>query len=322
MQVNAGGVRRRHPVTRDRGRRRGRGEGDMTIRTILAPVRGAEGAERAMDAALAVGRKFGAHVELLHVSGDPRDAIPFVGDAMISADVIDEIVRKVAEDTQARINRARARFDALVGDHAVRRIEARPTRAEAAAGTFSVAWRHLSGREDEVVSGRGRIFDLIVTDRPMADDDGLPEATLEGALLGTGRPIFVAPPGGVPSIGTRVAIAWNGSTAAARAVAAAMPFLEQAESTHILVGQSPTARQPLAEDLATMLAWHQVKASVKTFDPGSGHVGNALLAEAHRLHADLLVMGGYGHSHLREMIFGGATIDAIFAAELPLLMIH
>ncbi|MGE0717004.1 MAG: universal stress protein [Alphaproteobacteria bacterium] len=292
----------------------------MSIRTILVPTRGTEGSEPAVEAAIAAGRSFGAHVEMLHVSADPRDALPIMGEMVPSAGLIDELLQNAARDIQDCANRARARFDAMLREPGVRRIETRPTPAEIATGHLSLSWRHLAGQAADAVAARGRVFDLIVVERPGGEDVET-EMILEGALLRSGRPVLVAPPRAVTTVGSHMVVAWNGSVPAARAVAAAMPFLTRARTVHILVGRPAPRAQPIADDLAATLAWHGISAEIAEFDT-AGHVGTAMLDAAGRLGADLLVMGGYGHSQLREMIFGGATIEAVFAADLPLLMTH
>ncbi|WP_374449825.1 universal stress protein [Stella sp.] len=292
----------------------------MAIRTILVPMSGGASGDTALDAAIVVGRRAGAHVEALHVAPDPRDAVPMVGDGA-SASMIQQLIEAAAHDAERRAERARAAFDVRVEAGALLRMD-QPPPPDAATRALTLGWRHTVGREDEVVASRGRLFDLIVVGRPGDDADIAPETTLEAALMESGRPVLVSPPVLPSTLATRVAIAWNGSTAAARAVASSGPFLAKAQSVLILEGDGAAADGASAEELAAMLAWRGLAPTIRRFRSDEAGIGPALLDAAAAEAADLLVMGGYGHNRLREMIFGGATIDAMFASNLPLLMTH
>ncbi len=292
----------------------------MAIRTILVPVSGGASGDSALDAAIIVGRRAGSHVEALHVAPDPRDSVPILGEGANAAMMAD-LIEASARDAERRAERARAAFDVRVSAGSLLRVDAPPP-ADAATRALTVGWRRIVGREDEVVASRGRLFDLIVVGRPGDDADIAPETTLEAALMESGRPVLVSPPVLGQTLATRVAIAWNGSTSAARAVAAASSFLAKAQSVLILEGDGAAADGASADELAAMMAWRGIQPAIRRFRSDKGGIGHALLDAATAEGADLLVMGGYGHSRLREMIFGGATIDAMFASNLPLLMTH
>ena len=292
----------------------------MAIRTILVPVSGGASGDSALDAAIIVGRRAGSHVEALHVAPDPRDSVPILGEGANAAMMAD-LIEASARDAERRAERARAAFDVRVSAGSLLRVDAPPP-ADAATRALTVGWRRIVGREDEVVASRGRLFDLIVVGRPGDDADIAPETTLEAALMESGRPVLVSPPVLGQTLATRVAIAWNGSTSAARAVAAASSFLAKAQSVLILEGVGAAADGASADELAAMMAWRGIQPAIRRFRSDKGGIGHALLDAATAEGADLLVMGGYGHSRLREMIFGGATIDAMFASNLPLLMTH
>ena len=293
----------------------------MAIRTILVPVSGGVSGDTALDAAILVGRRAGAHVEALHVAPDPRDAVPMLGEGA-NASLIEDLIQAAADEARLRAERARAAFDVRVAAGQLPRIDGHPSAADAATRRLTIGWREAVGREDEEVARRGRVFDLIVVGRPGGDADVAPETTLEAALIESGRPVLVSPPVLGPSIGSHIAIAWNASTAASRAVSAARPLLSKAQSVTILEGDDAAADSASAEELAAMLAWRGTSAKIHRFRSDAGGIGAALLAAAGHVGADLLVMGGYGHSRLREMIFGGATIDAMFQSDLPLFMTH
>jgi nucleotide-binding universal stress UspA family protein len=188
------------------------------------------------------------------------------------------------------------------------------------AGGVQAVWREATGRETDILANAGRTVDLIVIGKPDAETETPLAATLDAALFDTGRPVLVATTAATV-IGSRIAVAWNGSAQAARVVAAAKPFFQLADHVTVLtvgeIGRSASAR-----DLVAYLAHHEVRAVHEALTAEHATVGATLLAHAARTQTDLLVMGAYGHSRLREMILGGATRDVLAATTLPVLMAH
>ncbi len=168
------------------------------------------------------------------------------------------------------------------------------------------------------------MFDLVVVGRPTPGSLTPAMNTLETVLFETGRPVLIAPPDPPATLGRTVAIAWNGSTETARAVAFAMPFLEAAESVVVLTVEGALVPGPSGRDVADGLARHGIEA--QTVDvPGKRSpmsAGSIMLEESARHNADLLFKGGYTQSRLRQMIFGGATSHILQSATLPVLMAH
>jgi nucleotide-binding universal stress UspA family protein len=122
------------------------------------------------------------------------------------------------------------------------------------------------------------------------------------------------------TIGTRVCIAWNGTAESASSVWAALPWMKRAEGVRILTAEGYQRRGPAAPDLVAYLAMHGVEADVTTFHPASGSVGAGLLAAATQFECDLLSMGAYSHSRLRQLILGGVTRHVLEHATLPVMM--
>lgn len=287
----------------------------MAIRVILVPVNATAAGEAALATAFALGRRFDAHVAALHVRADPRTAMPYIGEGT-SGVVVQEIMLAAQRDTEGRAERARALFDRLREEHTIPVVES------PSAG-LSASWSEETGREDEAVARGGRLCDVIVVaGRPEEPGSPLATVTVEAALLESGRPVLIAPPGGAQSLGARVAVAWNGSAEASRAVAAAIPVLAQAEKVAVLTAGEGEEALMMADGLVRYLAWHEIEASAEVLSPGPEGAGVRLLEEAERLGADLLVMGAYTHNRLRQMIFGGVTRHVLTHARLPVLVAH
>ena len=153
--------------------------------------------------------------------------------------------------------------------------------------------------------------------------------TLNAALFDSGRPVLVTPPGDQGgaskpfSVGGHVAISWNGSAEAARSVGSAMGLISKADKVTVLTVDSDRTSAARAPELADYLEWHGVVPDTRTFSADSGpSIGEALLAECGTLGVDLLVMGAYTHSRVRQLILGGVTRHVLEQATLPLFMAH
>ena len=146
---------------------------------------------------------------------------------------------------------------------------------------------------------------------------------LEAALINSGRPLLIPPLVPISALPDTVVIAWKATPEAARAVTAAMPFLSLAKQIVIMTvaEDETTIEEEGAVRLMANLRWDGFTASVCCLQPGAQGAAETLLAAA-REQAALLVMGGYGHSRLREWIFGGFAQRILRAAEIPVLIAH
>lgn len=184
-------------------------------------------------------------------------------------------------------------------------------------------WRSLPYLSNEV-GVHAYYADLVVIARPESPGQTAgPPGLAESLVLSSGRPIIVFPPRGTVSRVRRILVAWNTTRESIRAVADALPLLVKAEAVEVLVvdhqrkaghGQEPGA------DIARHLARHGAHVEVRRLSSGGKDVGRLLLSQAAAFSADLIVMGAYGHSHLREWMFGGVTRTVLYGAGLPVLM--
>jgi nucleotide-binding universal stress UspA family protein len=141
----------------------------------------------------------------------------------------------------------------------------------------------------------------------------------------TGRPILILPyAGNITTSGKRILVAWNASREAARAISDALPLLKLAEKVNLIRIHPKHGEHPAvpADQLTRYLARQAVKVEVMTEHVADIDVGNELLSRAADLGSDLIVMGGYGHSRLREWVMGGATRTILESMTVPVLMSH
>jgi len=170
-----------------------------------------------------------------------------------------------------------------------------------------------------------RRFDLAVVSQ--AESDKLPtrEQIIHAALFDSGRPVLIVPY--IQREGLKldkVMVCWDGSRNAARAMGDAMPFLARAKAVEIvLVAGDPGKSNEIAgADIAHHLARHQLKVELRQIVVRDLDVANTILSHAADAGTDFLVMGGYGHSRLREFVLGGATRGILRAMTVPTLMSH
>jgi nucleotide-binding universal stress UspA family protein len=203
-------------------------------------------------------------------------------------------------------------------------------RFEAEARRSGVSFEHrildasLSGAADQL--GRlGRRFDLVVVGQPERQA-AIPEEIIdEAALFESGRPVIFVPfiqKGGIKL--DRVMMCWDGGRAATRAIADSLPLVNRAKQIEVVIVANDPAKSGEAPgaDLGAHLARHNLKVDVKLITSPDIDVASTILSYAADSAADLIVMGGYGHSRLREFVLGGATRGILKAMTVPVLMSH
>ena len=273
------------------------------IKTIFTPVFLTEEADMnpALKLAGSLAQASGAHV-IARVLGIevPQTYSPLSG---IAAGYVDEANAAMKEHAELR---AREAADLLRGY---------------AVNIDCLARTALHGVLTDEMLTLGRLSDLAVVNRPTGrfDDGG---ALLETLLFESGRPVLVAPPQASRFRAGNILVAWDGSGRAARAVADAMPLLKAADRVDIVcvTNEKDLPRSSPAADLAGALARHAVTVEVSDLTASDRNAARAIRERAVAVQADLIVMGAFAHSRLRQMVLGGVTDSMLRDAEIPLFM--
>jgi nucleotide-binding universal stress UspA family protein len=285
------------------------------IKTILVPATGSERDNAVFRSALSVARRFGAHIEFLHVRPDAAALAVSVAADGGGATLVGGLVNQLEEEANQREERARLLLQGFCEREGLAFLDTPPAPGP------SAQWLREIGAEPAWISEYGHSADLLVVGRP-GEDEGASLDTLETALLESGRPLLIPSASPLSAVPETIAIAWKPTTQAARAVTGALPFLSIAKQIVILVvAEDQRAPEEEAGRLMAGLRWRGVPISVRHLRQGERSVADTLLSAAVE-HAALLVMGGYGHSRLREWIFGGVTLRVLHDAEVPVLMMH
>ena len=286
----------------------------MPIRKLLLPLTGTLAGESAIATALIVARQFNAHLQALHVRADSRDVAPLAGEGLSGA-MIQEMMQATEKESGERSSAVRLMFDRALGAAGIR-ME-RPAFQE---GHPSASFATVTGREEDVVAQQARLADVTIVPHPESGDEVSSSDALHAVLFDSGRPVMIAPHRTPQTLGARVAVAWNGTGESSAAVQAALPWLRTAQAVRILSSDEYQRNGPPARELAEYLALHGIRVELATFRSVDREVGGGMLAAAREFGADLLTMGAYSHSRLRQLILGGVTRHVLERADLPVLM--
>ena len=220
------------------------------------------------------------------------------------------------------IDAGRAEAEAIA-NAALKKFDAEAERAGISAQSHMFDATLVGG--SEMFGSIARRYDLAVVGQADPDRVTQEELVIEAALFASGRPVIVVPY--IQKQGLkldRVLVAWDGSVTAARAIGDAMPFLEKAKQVEVVIvgNKPPKSDEAPGADLGQHLARHGIKTTVKRITAPDIDVQSAILSHAADSSADLIVMGGYGHSRLREFILGGVTRGLLESMTVPVLMSH
>ena len=282
----------------------------MSVRKIVIPIRGDGKGENVLAHAAVLARRYGAHVEALHCRPRAEDLLPY--GVPIPAFLLKQIEESSAGVADQEEKTLYEEFTSLLGPVGLTLGDEGPA---------SAAWREAAGKQIDVIKANGRLADLIVLDEPERFRN-LGGNTLKAALFNTGRPVMMCPmrDDHPKVLCDHVAIAWNGSTEATRAVALTESIVTNASRVTVLSG-GEEVHGATSEDLIGYLKARGVDAHLERFDPVDG-VGQTLLKRCNEMSADTLIMGAYSESHERETVFGGNTQTVVDQAEMPVIFVH
>ena len=275
------------------------------VKDVVVNLTGGHPQDFAADFAISLAAGFSAHIA----------GVAFIYEPIIPGDMLGGIPTDLIE-VQREENRKTA-------EAAVDRFEA-AAKAAALSAETRVVDASLAGAAD--LFGRiARRFDIAVVGQARREQGASEELLIEGALFGSGRPVVVVPYTQKEGLKLdRILICWDGSRPAARAIADAIPLLGRAKTVDIVVviGERDKSGEITGRNMRRHLARHGIETEIKHITASGGVAQNAILAHAAETGATFIVMGGYGHSRLREFILGGVTRGILKSMPVPVLMSH
>jgi len=224
----------------------------MSIETILVAASGGSASDGAVTLAGRLAQRFGAHLEVFHAHGDPREAAIALGDGF-AAPVAVDLIERATEEIGAAAGRAKRQFEGAARQFDLKMCDT-PPRSEANVAT--IRWHEETGYAPDLIARRVRLFDLAVLGRSERVVDEPHTDALEQTLLHCGQPVLIAPAKVPALLGESIAVAWNGSAEAARAVSGALPFLHEAKLVRIFTAGHVDAGE--GDALAEALAWRGI----------------------------------------------------------------
>lgn len=281
----------------------------MTFKNLLVLLDSEPASAKRLDAAIALAQAHDAHLSALALSVEIVIPAPVM--ASMPMTVLDEqrgereaVIRKILEAAKAEADKSgvmlEMRMETVFSDQCA-----------------------------EAVARHARHADLTLIGQPSPDQDDrhLARQILEASFLDSGRPALVVPYTGARSMPPKIAIiAWDGSREAARAMNDSLPLLVGADEVRLVTVDGDSLGNRVGDvpgmDATTHLARHGIKAELRAITSGGLSTSNAILAEVGDSGADLLVMGGYGHSRMREMILGGTTANLLETMTAATLLSH
>lgn len=276
----------------------------MSYKTILVHIDSSKRCAVRVEVAMRLARQHDAHLVALNA------IVPFEPPGYVLAEMGSAIVDAQKHATAAEMARAESAF----------------ANQTAQAGFSNAEWRSSINDPVEAMTLHARYADLVVIGQAeAAASPGTPSDFPERLVLAAGRPVLILPSAGsFPSIGKRILVAWIPSREATRAVTDAIPMLRLADTVHVMaVNPKPSEHGSVpGADVGLFLARHGVRVEVKTDQGAEIDVGNELLSRAADLDVDLIVMGCYGHSRMKEWVLGGATRTILESMTVPILMSH
>ncbi|UCE31066.1 MAG: universal stress protein [Burkholderiales bacterium] len=279
----------------------------MTYKTILVHLDDSKQIDRRIDAATELAVACDAH--LVGVFVPPPVYVP----AFPEASVRDLILERRRQEDERAGKAVLGRFDDVAHK----------------AGLSGVEGRIASGEPREALTLHSRYADLVVMGQAEDGTPGARDAVLlaEDVILTCGRPVLMVPYIGLQEpVGRRILIAWDASREATRAVTDSLPLLERANKVTVVTVDARPSEQGHGDlpgaDLALFLSRHGINVEAVHVSSGGIGVGETLLNQASDRDGDLIVMGCYAHSRMRELVLGGATRTLLHSMPVPLLMSH
>ena len=292
------------------------------LKTILVYLNGTARDLTVLATALQVGRLFDAHLDCLHVVPDRRSLIARTTNVdLTEAMTLTDAFRALETEAAKRVAHARSIFFAFCEDrhipHADTPLDPR---------SVSAAWHEHVGNPAAVLIEEARFHDLVVLEGGARHDLILSDDDIGRLIVSAGRPVLLVPSAIHGGSFKSIAIAWKNCPEAARAVTAAMPLLTRAETIVVLHADENSAKSAAeADDLdrfVDLLRRHGLRVEGRRVVPQGLTSPDAVLGKAIESGANLLVMGGFGHSRLREFVFGGFTQRVLDAAGLLVFLFH
>jgi nucleotide-binding universal stress UspA family protein len=287
------------------------------MKSFLVPIGGSDTDGPLFETALAAARPFSGHLQFVHVhvgAGQAAANTPHTDFAMGPA--LSNALAELDAKARTRSEVAAQHFRDFCARSKIA-IRDAPDRSQG----VTASWHEEEGHALKRIMLRARHNDLVVVGRAKKAN-GLPADFLEELLMGCGRPVLIANAAPPSTLTGTIMVCWKETAESARAVGVAMPLMTQAKRV-VIVGIAENGDLTEAmSDVARQLAWTGIHAETRIITPNGAAIPGILASAAQECGADLVVLGAYGHSRMREILFGSCTQSVIQNADRPVLLMH
>jgi nucleotide-binding universal stress UspA family protein len=288
------------------------------MKSLLIPIGGSDTDEALFATAFAAARPFGSHMNFFHVHIGPGQAAanePHTAFAMGPA--LSNALKDLHKKAKVRSTLAAQHFHEFCERSRVEICDIPCLTKEVTA-----SWHEEDSHALQRILFRARHNDLVIAGRAKSAN-GLPTDFLEQLIIGSGRPVLIAGPSSTAALTDTIMVCWKETAEAARAVNAAMPLLIHARRVVIVgVVENDENIADGLSDVARQLGWSGVRSEIRTIVANGAAVPGLLSSAAKDCGADLVVLGAYGRSRVRELLFGSCTQSMIRNAETSVLLMH
>jgi nucleotide-binding universal stress UspA family protein len=290
------------------------------VKTLLVHLTGTHADQPVLTQAISLGRPFGAHLECLYVRPGMGQLAKLVASnaTTLGVDVnVGEVWHEIKADAEERARKAHTTFKTFCKENDVALVDAPPNSG------LSAAFCNMEGDESELLVQELRANDFGVV-AGGGVGGAMRSSNLAQLLLSAGRPLILSPAEPKSDAPRTIAIAWKATPESARAVAASIPLLVQADKVVVLTASElgDDDDENATRGVISHLRWHGVKAELREVLPAGRPASEAVLDAVRDTRADLLVMGAYGRGRLSQIVFGGFTQRVLTNTELPVFLLH
>lgn len=290
----------------------------MSVKHILSYIEGLSSDSTTLETAYRLSHHFSATIEAFHVKLDAHDTIPFVGQG-ISAPVVEQIITSIESEGKDISKRSIAHVNEFLEKHPELTLLKNHKDKQS---LKQILWTQKEGRATEILPEYARLSDLVIMSQASTINEEMTKLIAEEVVRESARPVLFAVQDVPPTIGESIVFYWNGSRESARILTAALPFLNQAKSVTLMTA-TECEEMGLGSDLVLKsLARHGIAPKVIKFKEEGERLAESILDKATTSGADLIVMGAYTHSKLRQWVMGSMTDYILQNTTLPLLVIH
>lgn len=291
----------------------------MSFKSIIFPFSGNKREFLCLEYSFLFAKKFGSQVRIINIIPDPNTAMiaafPTIGPAVPAfGDFVNDLVKLNEKEKNVLM----AKCQEVAKNHGIRFSDKSKETLSP-----SAIFEHKTGLASQIISDSGRYSDIVIIDRDIEKAGESYSDAIIASIFQTGRPTVIIPNSySKESIAERIVIAWNDSRESSRALASSLPLLKKAKEVFAINVTDEKKKSSSLDRLVSYLEIHDIGVEAKAIDSRGGSAGEIILKEAKKVNSDLIVMGAFSHSRIRQMVLGGVTSHMLEKTEIPIIMAH